>query len=782
MARHAAANRTRHIDAVCPELSKVTGVVMPIFDVRLRSVEKNISILSSKTRPKKICCIGLDGKKYNLLLKGHENLNVDDAMSLMFRLSNLCGSNKDFVRCFRVLPFGAHSGLIEWIDATTPAFDLFRNWQKRRADQRDLVKSSVINTTVARLIEKRPTECWQAEIDDEMKILKIDRSMPRRMWPSSLLEAVYKRLKENAPKELLSNELLCSRATAGEWMVKVRSLTFSIASSSIVGYCVGLGDRHLDNILIDFDRGELSHIDFNIVLERGRQLRVPESVPFRLTQNFENVIRGHQSFEMFESHAQYVLSQIQQNGPTMLKTVLRTFLFDPICELDEGRLVGQQQKVSEFEINVGLLHDQVFGFDKPVHDNIAAVLASLKPVDQILDSHSLLATSLMSQYKRADVLIEKLQKAQYEVQALKSAREMGPIYLKLQHLHERCKSAASGIRATLSNLATDVEAMNGRISEISAKPTDSDIVLRGCKLLAVVCKHLQEYDQLIAPLRATFQQRDYFVAMQHILDAVMGANENYEMALDAIAGRVYLPPGLCEAFLVWIEACRNRYVSALQHSVLTSNISALSAISLVDTGASETQKRVLMVRALMTLGAPLVPIISNLENSESIDFGAVMQYVTVDMTSFRSVMSHRQTAAPGALCSLLCCEGLFYGLAQMEAVQFADLAKCTTSVLLFIDGLGDKFACAIQKLASAVFGCEGFPDVEKCLDQFLFEPFNSCIVNFQVSSELLYHHVLVLNSRHCIICIIAWSSQTLRLWMSLALKALKTSKHQLLHC
>ena len=61
---------------------------------------------------------------------------------------------------------------------------------------------------------------------------------------------------------------------------------FSSAAESClqVGWLLGLGDRHLDNILLDSSTGELVHIDFNIVFEEGLRLRVPEIVPFRLTQ------------------------------------------------------------------------------------------------------------------------------------------------------------------------------------------------------------------------------------------------------------------------------------------------------------------------------------------------------------------------------------------------------------------------------------------------------------------------------------------------------------------
>jgi hypothetical protein len=77
---------------------------------------------------------------------------------------------------------------------------------------------------------------------------------------------------------------------------------------SMVGYVIGLGDRHLDNILLDLTTGEVLHIDYNICFEKGLRLKVPErvrclcttavmaavvhcdQVPFRLTQLLERAL------------------------------------------------------------------------------------------------------------------------------------------------------------------------------------------------------------------------------------------------------------------------------------------------------------------------------------------------------------------------------------------------------------------------------------------------------------------------------------------------------------
>lgn len=59
---------------------------------------------------------------------------------------------------------------------------------------------------------------------------------------------------------------------------------------SIIGYIIGLGDRHLDNVLVDLNTGQVVHIDYNVCFEKGKTLRVPEKVPFRMTPNIKTAL------------------------------------------------------------------------------------------------------------------------------------------------------------------------------------------------------------------------------------------------------------------------------------------------------------------------------------------------------------------------------------------------------------------------------------------------------------------------------------------------------------
>ena len=61
----------------------------------------------------------------------------------------------------------------------------------------------------------------------------------------------------------------------------------SAAVSSIVGYVLGIGDRHANNILVHQRTAEVVHIDFGVTFEQGKALSTPETVPFRLTRDFQ---------------------------------------------------------------------------------------------------------------------------------------------------------------------------------------------------------------------------------------------------------------------------------------------------------------------------------------------------------------------------------------------------------------------------------------------------------------------------------------------------------------
>ena len=59
------------------------------------------------------------------------------------------------------------------------------------------------------------------------------------------------------------------------WVSHRVAYTRSVAVNSIVGYILGIGDRHTHNILLDTQSAEVIHIDFGIVFDQGKGLGTP---------------------------------------------------------------------------------------------------------------------------------------------------------------------------------------------------------------------------------------------------------------------------------------------------------------------------------------------------------------------------------------------------------------------------------------------------------------------------------------------------------------------------
>jgi hypothetical protein len=108
------------------------------------------------------------------------------------------------------------------------------------------------------------------------------------------------------------------------WFEARLAFTRSCAVMSMIGYSVGLGDRHLENILIDTTTGSLMHVDFACLFDHGLNLETPEKVPFRLTPNLIHTFGVCGADGVFRRVCELTLHQLRLNKLTML-TILSTY-------------------------------------------------------------------------------------------------------------------------------------------------------------------------------------------------------------------------------------------------------------------------------------------------------------------------------------------------------------------------------------------------------------------------------------------------------------------------
>ncbi|KAG5460219.1 MAG: kinase-like domain-containing protein [Olpidium bornovanus] len=117
------------------------------------------------------------------------------------------------------------------------------------------------------------------------------------------------------------------------WYEKRLAYTRSVASNSITGCILGLGDRHSQNILLDKRSAEVVHIDLGIAFDQGKLLPTPELVPFRLTRD---IVDGMGSASggvegVFRRCCEKTLRVLRDPAnATILMTILEVFKHDPL--------------------------------------------------------------------------------------------------------------------------------------------------------------------------------------------------------------------------------------------------------------------------------------------------------------------------------------------------------------------------------------------------------------------------------------------------------------------
>lgn len=98
---------------------------------------------------------------------------------------------------------------------------------------------------------------------------------------------------------------------------------------SIVGYILGLGDRHGENILFDSICGDTVHVDFNCLFNKGETFDWPERVPFRLTHNMVSAMGPLGVEGMFRKACACTLKVLRDNKNTLM-SIVTPFVYDPL--------------------------------------------------------------------------------------------------------------------------------------------------------------------------------------------------------------------------------------------------------------------------------------------------------------------------------------------------------------------------------------------------------------------------------------------------------------------
>jgi len=98
-----------------------------MLKIKITNFDQHVLVLSSVRKPKRLTVFGNDEKSYLFLVKGDEDLRMDQRImeifkvcnSILFKDSN-CSNKNIKMNTFSVMPITVRLGIIEWVENTTP--------------------------------------------------------------------------------------------------------------------------------------------------------------------------------------------------------------------------------------------------------------------------------------------------------------------------------------------------------------------------------------------------------------------------------------------------------------------------------------------------------------------------------------------------------------------------------------------------------------------------------------------------------------------------------------
>jgi FKBP12-rapamycin complex-associated protein len=107
--------------------------------IRILSFSTKLTVIASKQRPRRLCLKGDDGRDYQYILKGHEDLRQDERVMQLFGLVNtlLAVDTNSFkrrlhIQRFPVIPLAPNAGLLGWVQDSDTLHVLIRDYRDSR--------------------------------------------------------------------------------------------------------------------------------------------------------------------------------------------------------------------------------------------------------------------------------------------------------------------------------------------------------------------------------------------------------------------------------------------------------------------------------------------------------------------------------------------------------------------------------------------------------------------------------------------------------------------------
>jgi Phosphatidylinositol 3- and 4-kinase/FAT domain/FKBP12-rapamycin binding domain/Domain of unknown function (DUF3385)/FATC domain len=308
------------LELVSPKLEKcqdmalvVPGTYKPNDEcpITISHFEPQLQVIPSKQRPRRLIVHGSDGKLHDFLLKGHDDLRQDERVMQVFGLINvhLARSEERSIRSgaelkrYAVVVISGNAGLIEWVPDCDTMHALVKEFRENRKVMPNIEHK--VMTRLAPEPERLPL-LHKVDLFEFMLANTGGRDIARVLWLKSR-----------------NSEM---------WLDRRTNFARTLATTSMAGYLLGLGDRHPSNLMIERSTGKIMHIDFGDCFEVAmRREKYPEKVPFRLTRMLVHALEPC-GVEGYFRHTAVAMMKVlrRENTRAALISMMNAFVHDPL--------------------------------------------------------------------------------------------------------------------------------------------------------------------------------------------------------------------------------------------------------------------------------------------------------------------------------------------------------------------------------------------------------------------------------------------------------------------
>ncbi|CAK9073978.1 unnamed protein product [Durusdinium trenchii] len=276
-------------------------------------------IMASKQMPKRLVILGSDEREHWFLVKGGEDVRLDERVEQLFGIINSMAPDAAGlrVRTYSVIPLFPDLGALEWVRETKP------------------LKAIVQETARAKEMNEIEAHKLRIEWSKRFGGQAVQRYSKIFELPKADAVVAFQRCVAAMPSSASLKAFFWSSAVGPEafWHTRQR-FAASLAAASAACYLLGIGDRHLDNYLLCLRTAELVPIDFGYSFGIGALLPVPELMPFRLTSFLLSALQplaGPYGHGTFRDSLEQVLSTCRAKS-AMLLDACAIFIREPLLD------------------------------------------------------------------------------------------------------------------------------------------------------------------------------------------------------------------------------------------------------------------------------------------------------------------------------------------------------------------------------------------------------------------------------------------------------------------